>query len=80
MSKSRMDFIEKFKDGTIENMTNLRKKYLDLEEGLERLKENAEYGMLSDNNIQRVFEQTINHLEASQMYSIKFLCLIGEEV
>jgi len=79
MSESRMDFIEKFEDGIIENMTKLRKMYLDLEEELERLKSLASYEKLSKENTARVFQQTINHLETSQMYSIKYLCLIGEK-
>lgn len=79
MSVFRLDYINKFRPGTVEKMTELRNKYLDLEKEIKDIY----YEMIpyAPNyiNQERVFDETLSHLEQSQMYSIKMLCLLGED-
>jgi len=79
MSVFRLDYINKFRPGTVEKMTDLRKKYLDLEEEIRSIYDEMIPHVPGYINQERVFYETLSHLEQSQMYAIKMLCLLGEE-
>jgi len=78
MSAFRLDYIGKFKPGTVEKMTALRSKFIELEGEISEL-----FPLITGdedaNNCFRVFSETLSHLEKSQMYAIKMLCLLNEE-
>lgn len=77
MSRFRLDHISKFKPGTVEKMTEIRQKYIDLEAELEKL-----LPCIYDDNaicMSRVADGCLTHLEQSLSYAIKLLCLKGED-
>lgn len=87
-SANRLDYIDKFKDGTVESMISLRQDFIELESKIEciydsnfseQYRASLEGGYDGLLQIKRVAEECKKHLEVAQMYSIKFLCLIGEE-
>ena len=83
MSDYRLDYISKFKPGTVEKMTELRAKYIELEKEILRLQGelSLEDWVNSKNmlHIARTCDEAMTHLETSQMYAIKMLCLLGED-
>lgn len=82
MSKYRLDYISKFKPGTVERMTELRAKFIELEREIQRLRNDVAFEDWINNNasqVGRTFDQAMTHLETAQMYAIKMLCLMGED-
>jgi len=79
MSEFRLDYIEDFMDGTVEEMERIRKKYVALENEIKNLLIPCKYNTNNLDNITRVYTETLSHIEKSQMYAIKLLCLIGEK-
>ncbi len=71
----RLDFIQKFKDGYVEQMTEMRERFTELDEHLI-------FHELDDNfneEAARTLELARTHLETALQYSIKTICLIGED-
>lgn len=81
MSNYRLDYITKFKPGTVEEMTKIRAKFIEIEEKISQFVEKMtdEYSYNNSENICRTYDQALKHLETAQMYTIKMLCLIGED-
>lgn len=83
MSNYRLDYITKFKPGTVEKMTELRAKYIELEREIRSLRDElyVDDWISNPNVIQiaRTYDQAFTHLETSLMYAIKMLCLLGED-
>jgi len=78
MSILRMDYIDSFRDGTIESMEETRGKFIELEKFLRELISDVNYDMSNEEDIIRVQDEMFSHLEKAQMYATKYLCLIGE--
>ena len=82
MSDYRLDYISKFKPGTVERMTDLRAKFIELERELRSLRNDAALGDWINNanllNIGRTFDQAMTHLETAQMYAIKSAIVTGK--
>lgn len=78
MTKSlfRLDYFSYFKPGTVEKMTDIRAKYIELEKALEDIAPDIFTSDICNPN--RTYHEALTHLEQSQMYAIKMLCLIGE--
>lgn len=83
MSNYRLDYISKFKPGTVERMSELRARFIELEREILKLHDDFQCGDWINNSnviqIGRTYKQAITHLETAQMYAIKMLCLIGED-
>ena len=80
MSHNRLDYISLFKERTVEKMSEIRSKFIELESEIVNLKPNIFEGFDGEEgvNVMRVFKESLKHLEVSQMYAIKLLCLLGE--
>ncbi len=79
MTKSsfRLDYISDFDEEIIQKMSDMRSKYIELENYVSEA-----FPLLVDEDLgscMRVFEEALTHLEQSQMYAIKMLCLLGEK-
>lgn len=81
MSNYRLDYITKFIPGTVEEMTKIRAKFVELSEEIRLVRDRLGAKFRYDNydNIYRTYEESLTHLETAQMYAIKMLCLIGED-
>lgn len=74
---NRLDYISKFEDGTVEKMTELRKKFIDIDNELR--------GYVDPNGcvtitpaLARTVSLARTHVETASMYAIKSLCLKHE--
>lgn len=76
---NRLDFISNLKDGTVEKMTALRKKFIDLDNELKDLLLDQK---LDENNpaLNRCVALARTHIEEALMYAIKSLCLKHEKM
>jgi len=73
---NRLDYIGKFKDGAVEKMTEIRAKFVALDEELRMLACNSE-------SVDPAFNRTLalarTHIETASMYAIKSVCLKYED-
>lgn len=76
LNNLRMDYISSFKDGTVVKMSDLRQKFIDLEGEILKYKPDLYSENMQDSA--RVLDECLSHLEVSQMYAIKLLCLLNE--
>ncbi len=71
---NRLDFISKFEDGAVEKMTEIRAKFMALDEELKQLSD----GITPPGA--RVFAIARTNIESALHYAIKGLCLKFEKV
>lgn len=70
----RLDYINKFNPGAVEEMTEIRQAYIDLDNRL-----TAICGETNDPALKRTYALARTNLEISSMYAIKSCCLAYEE-
>lgn len=79
MYKRRLDYIGNFKEGASEKMSGIREEFLDLENKIIELHKLSPLESKESRNVFRCFNEALSHLEKSQLYVIKLLCLIYEQ-
>lgn len=76
MLDNRLDFITNIEETSINQMTSLRAKFIELDQELQ----NLGLDPYLDSTSGRTLAISRTNLETSLMYAIKTLCLLGEKV
>jgi len=72
---NRLDFISEFQDGAVEEMTEIRKKFIALDDELRAL-----WATTHNQPGQRAFSIARTNIESALQYAIKGLCLKYEVI
>ena len=73
---NRLDYISKFEVDAYEKMSKIRILYVELDDALREIVDSRE----QRNGSSRCMSLARTHLETSQMYAIKTICILYEEI
>jgi hypothetical protein len=79
MINSRLDYISSFADGAVEKMSEMRQKFIDLDNDLKNLADAANSTYVDSMALFRSIDLCRTHIEQASMYAIKSICLKYEK-